>query len=51
MQRNDEVERITQQRRKRILEVENEVTQLDDLLLNGKLNDSYVQKLNPDFIY
>ncbi|CAF0965543.1 unnamed protein product [Rotaria magnacalcarata] len=40
-QRTDDMERIFQQRRKRIVEVEHEVTQFDDLLLNSLAKSPY----------
>ncbi len=39
IQHNDEIERIIQQRRQQINELENELIKLDDLLMNSKLND------------
>jgi hypothetical protein len=35
-QRNDDIERIIQQRREQINELENELIKLDDLLINSK---------------
>ncbi len=39
IQHNDEIERIIQQRRQQINELETELIKLDDLLMNSKLND------------